>query len=261
MDWGDNAMFVSETVMFHCEGLTLSFGGVQALSNVSLRFAPREISAIIGPNGAGKTTLINVLSGFLRPDTGRCFLGNIETTYLAPHLVARLGLARTFQDLRLIFNTSALENVLLARPHQKGEMLLRALLRYSMRTDESRNTQAALSLLKFVGLEDSALELAGELSYGQQKLLTVACCFATEARVLLLDEPVAGVHPEMASRILSLLQELRNSGRLVVLVEHDIDAVRQIADSVIAMDEGKVVAVGTPKDVLEDPRIVEAYLG
>jgi len=126
---------------------------------------------------------------------------------------------------------------------------------------EARNRQDALRLLKFVGLAPQAGQLAGELSYGQQKLLTLACCLATGARVLLLDEPVAGVHPEMAARILGLLRQLRDDGKLIVFIEHDIAAVREIADAVVVMDDGRVIAQGPPAQVLERPEIMEAYVG
>ncbi len=246
---------------FRCDGLCKSFDGIRALADVQLQLPAVGITAIVGPNGAGKTTLFNVLTGFIRADTGTCFLGNRETTRLAAHQITQHGVARTFQDLRLIFQIPVLDNVLLARPEQRGESLLGALLRVGVAAEEARNREDAMRLLKFVGLQDKALEMAGELSYGQQKLLTLACCLATEARVLLLDEPVAGVHPEMASRVLNLLRQLRDKGKLVVFIEHDIGAVRQVADHVFVMDEGKIIAQGPPRDVLERPEIMEAYLG
>lgn len=246
--------------MLRCEGISKSFDGVQALAGVDLHFPSSGIVAIIGPNGAGKTTLLHVLTGFLRADSGRCFAGNQEVTHLPPHRIAHLGIARTFQDLRLIFQVPCLENVLLARPGQRGERLLPALLRFGVAAEEKRNRAEALRWLRFAGLEAQAYELAGELSYGQQKLLTIACCLATEACVLLLDEPVAGLHPEMVEQILGLLRELRQAGKLVVFVEHDLAAVRQIADVVIVMDDGKVIAQGSPHEVLDRPEIMEAYL-
>ena len=180
---------------------------------------------------------------------------------MAPHRVARQGIARTFQDLRLIQQVTVLENAMLARPNQKGERLWYALFRIGVAAEEARNREEALRWLRFVGLEEKAHEAAGELSYGQQKLLTLACCVATEARILLLDEPVAGVHPEMIAKILGLLRELKAMGKLVVFIEHDIAAVREVADVVIVMDEGRIIAQGPPKEVLERPEIMEAYLG
>jgi ABC-type branched-subunit amino acid transport system ATPase component len=243
-----------------CEGLSKSFDGTRALAGVSLEFPPSDVVAIIGPNGAGKTTLINVITGFLRADSGRAFLGDRELTRLAPHKIARLGIGRTFQDLRLISQVSVLENVMLARPNQKGERLLPALFRNGVAAEETRNHQEAMRWLKFVGLADAARELAGELSYGQQKLLTLACCLATDAKILLLDEPVAGVHPDMVERILGLLRELREQGKQIVFIEHDMASVRQVADLVVVMDDGKIIAQGKPAEVLEKPEIMEAYV-
>ena len=245
--------------MIRCEGLRKSFDGVGALRDICLQLPPKGIVAIIGPNGAGKTTLLNILTGFLRPDSGHCFVGQHDTTRLSPYRVARLGITRTFQDLRLITQVSVLENVLLAQPRQRGEHLLASLLRFGV-AEEASNREEALRLLRFVGLQPMACEMAGELSYGQQKLLTVACCLATEASVLLLDEPVAGVHPAMVSNILDLLRQLRKNGKLIVFIEHDISAVRQVADLVIVMDEGKIIAQGLPAEVLERREIMEAYL-
>lgn len=243
-----------------CEGLSKSFDATQALAQVTLEFPTSGITAVIGPNGAGKTTLVNILTGFIRPDSGRCLLGKREITRMAPHRIARLGLARTFQDLRLIQQITVLDNVMLARPNQRGERLFYALFRFGVRAEEARNREQATHLLRVVGLEEKAAELAGDLSYGEQKLLTLACCLATEAGILLLDEPVSGVHPEMALHILTLLRQLRNEGKVIIFVEHDISAVRHLADVAIVMDEGKVIAQGSPGEVLGRPEIMEAYL-
>ena len=245
---------------FRFIGLCKSFNSVRALVEVNLELPSIGIAAIIGPNGAGKTTLINVLTGFLRADSGQFFLGQREITYLAAHSIARLGIARTFQDLRLILKVPVLENVMLARPNQRGETLIGALLRIGVAKEEMLNRDEAMHLLRFVGLEEKASDLAGELSYGQQKLLTLACCLATEAQTLLLDEPVAGVHPDMADKILELMRKLRDQGKLILFIEHDISAVRRVADHVIVMDHGKVRAQGSPGEVLDRPEIMEAYL-
>jgi ABC-type branched-subunit amino acid transport system ATPase component len=244
-----------------CKHLSKSFDGVHALVEVTLEFPSSGIFAIIGPNGAGKTTLLNVLTGFLRPQSGRFFLGERELTHLPPHKIARFGITRTFQDIRLISQVSALENVLLARPNQKGEHILAALLGFGVAAEEVRNRQEAIRWLRFVGLQGVLSELAGELSYGQQKLLTLACCLATNASIILLDEPAAGVHPEMALQILDLLRQLREAGKLIVFIEHDIAFVRQVADLVVVMDDGKIIAQGKPSEVLERPEIIEAYVG
>ena len=242
------------------QNLSKSFGGLDALVQVSFEFSSSGIIAIIGPNGAGKTTLLNTLTGFLAADAGHCWLNRQEITRLPPHRIAQLGVARTFQDLRLIRQISVLDNVLLACPHQRGERLLNALLRFGVAQQERHNRRKARELLQFVGLAEMAGQLAGELSYGQQKLLSLACCLGTEAPVLLLDEPVAGVNPALVVQILQLLRQLREQGKLIVFIEHDINAVRKIADCVVVMDAGKIIAQGSPADILCRPEIMEAYL-
>ena len=172
----------AKAVSLYCEHLDRSFGGVQALDDFGLAFPESGISAIIGPNGAGKTTLLNVITGFLRPDSGSVFLGNREITCLAPYKIARSGLARTFQDLRLIQLITVLDNVMLARPRQKGEKLFYALFRFGIKKEEERNREKAMELLDFVGLANKANDPAGEISYGHQKLLK---CI----RVVIPDQP------------------------------------------------------------------------
>ncbi|MDJ0746712.1 MAG: ABC transporter ATP-binding protein [Xenococcaceae cyanobacterium MO_167.B27] len=242
------------------KNLCKSFGGHHVLQNVNFELSAPGIVALIGPNGAGKTTLLNILTGFLSPDAGHCALEHQEITHLPPHKIVQLGAARTFQDLRLIRQVSVLENVLLARPHQRGESLIYALLRFGVAKQEKRNRQVVMELLRFVGLQKMSRNLGSELSYGQQKLLSLACCLATEAKVLLLDEPVAGVNPNLGSKILELMLQLRNEGKLIVFIEHDIQAVRQIADCVMVMDAGKIITQGTPTEILSQSKIMEVYL-
>jgi branched-chain amino acid transport system ATP-binding protein len=245
-----------------CENLCKSFGGVVALDKVSLRVPPRSRVAIIGPNGAGKTTLLNVFSGFCRPDSGHCYLEDHELTHLSPDKIARLGLVRTFQEVRLVQRVSVLENVLLARPGQRGERLLSALVGTGVRREEAKNRQEALRILGFVNLVEAAVQPAGELSHGQQRLLALACCLAVQPRVLLLDEPVSGVDGAMRRRILELLPRLLEEMGigLVSFIEHDLPAVQEVADEVIVMDHGRIIAQGKPSEVLELPEVIEAYL-
>ena len=246
--------------LLRCTGLRQAFGGVQALDGVELELPAASIHALIGPNGAGKTTLLNVLSGFLSPDSGRVFFDGRDVTGLPPHRLAALGIARTFQQLRVFRELSVLDNVLLARPRQRRERILPALFGWRA-GDAAGHGKTARELLGFVGLGDKAGEPAGRLSYGQQKLLNLSCCLALEPRVLLLDEPVAGVHPEMIDRILGLLDQIRDQGRLLVFVEHDLEAVRQSADRVVVLDQGRVILQGEPEEVLAESEILEAYLG
>ena len=252
---------VNRMKTLRCCNLRRHFDGIRALDNVSVTFPASGVVAIIGPNGAGKTTLLNVLTGFLQAEAGLCFLGDRQISGLPPYKIAQLGISRTFQDLRLIEQLSVLENVMLARPDQRGEKLLPALLRVGVAAEEARNRRKAMRFLEFVSLETELSSLAGELSYGQQKLLTLGCCLATEAGVLLLDEPVSGVHPEMAAKIISLLRKLGGEGKLIVFIEHDISAVRQAADVVVVMEDGRVILQGPPNEVLDRPEIMEAYVG
>jgi ABC-type branched-subunit amino acid transport system ATPase component len=247
--------------MLRCVGLKKSFGGLQALHDVTLQFPRPGIIAIVGPNGAGKTTLFHVISGFIKPDAGRCFVREQETTGLPPYKIAALGVARTFQDLRLISQMTVLENVLLARPKQEGEHLLTALLQFSAaRAEERSNLAAALRYLEHVGLDRMVEQRAAHLSFGQQKLLTLACCLATEAPILLLDEPLAGVHPEIAERILSLLGELARAGKLILFIEHALSAVAKVAEVAVLMDHGRIVAEGPAADLIRRPELMESYV-
>jgi ABC-type branched-subunit amino acid transport system ATPase component len=240
-------------------GLRKVFDGTVAVDNVSFAIEEKTITAIIGPNGAGKTTLFNLITGFIAPDAGEiCLLGkNLNGT--PPYQIAQRGLSRTFQDLRLLRQLSVRENLLLACPNQKGESFWPALLSSQVRK-QTRAIEATLRIMDFAGLNPLMREQAGNLSYGQQKLLTLGCCLATEAGILLLDEPVAGVHPDMASQILRHLLQIKEEGRTIVFIEHDIDAVRRMADNVIVMDDGKVIASGPKNEVLANSEIIEAYL-
>lgn len=238
-----------------------SFDGVKPLDGFSCRVECGEIVGLVGPNGAGKTTLFNVLTGFLPADSGSAACAGITLTGLPPYKVTRLGIARTFQDLRLIRQMSVLDNVMLAFQDQPGENIFRALLRPKTgRITDSRNRDTALALLDSVGLSEKADDLGENLSYGQQKLLSVVCCLATGASLLLLDEPVAGIAPQMIESILSLIKELPGHGKTVVLIEHNMEAVAEVCDRVIFMDAGRNLAEGTPDEVRNDPRVIEAYI-
>lgn len=243
-----------------CTSVTKAFNNVRALNEFSVRWDGQGISAIIGPNGAGKTTLLNVLSGFVRPDRGEVRINGHLIGGMRVEAIPRLGLARTFQTPRVYGGASVLQNVVIASP---GPGALRALAecwRCTKRTEGVTRAIEAVRALRAVDLADVRDERAGNLSFGQQKLLALACCLATGARILLLDEPVAGVHPELVTKILDLLGEIREAGKLIIFIEHDLAAVRQIADRVIVMDEGHVIADGIPADVLARPEIMEAYV-
>jgi len=247
--------------LLEANGLFRSFDGVQALSNFSCSLRQNEILGLFGPNGAGKTTLFNVVTGFISPERGRLSLKNSDITGLPSYRLANLGIARTFQDLRLIRQLSVLENVLLSFRNQPGERLGNLFFRSKKSHDhEALNRQTAIELLEDAGIVEKADDRADNLSYGQQKLLSLVCCLASGAQVLLLDEPVAGIAPEMIDKILGIIRNLPSKGKSVILIEHNLDAVMRVCDRVIFMDAGAKVSEGTPEEVRNDPRVIEAYI-
>ena len=220
-----------------------------------------EVLGLIGPNGAGKTTLFNVITGFIAPERGKVFLRNADITGLAPHGVANRGIARTFQNLRLIRQMSVLDNVLFSFRNQPGESIGNVFFRpRKCREQEGRNRQEAIRLLEKAGMANKTTALAEDLSYGQQKLLSLVCCLAAKADVILLDEPVAGIAPEMKEKILGMIRGLSAEGKSVVLIEHDLDAILQTCSRVVFMDAGSKVSEGTPQEVRNDPKVIEAYI-
>ena len=243
------------------QSLTRHFNGVVALVDFSCVIAEREILGLLGPNGAGKTTLFNVLTGLLAPDSGTADFKDHVLIGKPVHKIANLGIARTFQNLRLIRRITVLENVLLCFKNQPGENLFNVFFRPGLcKRHEAGIREKALSLLDTAGLSEKANDLADNLSYGQQKLLSIVCCLAADANLLLLDEPVAGIAPEMAERILTIIADLPNQGKSAIVIEHDMDALKRIAHRMIFMDAGRKICEGTPDEVLHDPRVIEAYL-
>lgn len=251
---------MSKTVL-EVSGLCKHFNGIHALKEFSCKVCRGEILGLIGPNGAGKTTLFNVVTGLIAPEDGRVLLGGSDVTHLAPYKLASRGVARTFQDLRLIRQLSVLDNVLLSFRNQPGESLWNAVFRWKkVRQHEAANQREAMQLLEETGLAEKAGDPADSLSYGQQKLLILICCLAAKAELLLLDEPVAGIAPEMRENILGIIRELPSKGKSVILIEHDLDAVVQTCGRVVFMDAGAKVSEGTPQKVRNDPKVIEAYI-
>jgi branched-chain amino acid transport system permease protein len=243
------------------QSLSKHFNGVVALADFSCAVAEREILGLLGPNGAGKTTLFNVLTGLLAPDSGAADFKGHALIGRPVHKIANLGIARTFQNLRLIRRITVLENVLLCFKNQPGENLLNVFFRPGLcKRHEAGIREKALALLEKAGLSEKANDLADNLSYGQQKLLSIVCCLAADADLLLLDEPVAGIAPEMAGRILAIIADLPKQGKSAIVIEHDIDALKGIAHRMIFMDAGRKICEGTPDVVLNDPRVIDAYL-
>lgn len=248
-------------IRLRCANITRSFNGVKALQEVSIEFPRNGITAIIGPNGAGKTTLVNVLTGFLKPEAGSVWLDDKEITGLPPYRIARSGLVRTFQDVRIALEMSVIDNAMLACQRSYPVGVWDRMIPSRVKQHEFTVRDSAQDALRFTHLNDDCSRRAGDLSYGQQKLLSLACCLALNAQTFLLDEPVAGVHPEMAERIIGVLRSLKERGKQIVFIEHDIESVRRLADEVFVLNEGRVIAHGLTAEILTQPQVVEAYLG
>jgi ABC-type branched-subunit amino acid transport system ATPase component len=244
------------------ENVSKSFGGVCAVNNLSLGFEEGKVFCLVGPNGAGKTTLFNLITGFLHPDRGHIYYHDRNITALAPWRVACLGVGRLFQDIRVFKLLTALDNVLTAFKNQPGENALVSLLSpWRVAREERRMVERARDLLSLVGLEGNEESLAEDLSYGQQKLLSIARLLAADADVLLLDEPAAGVTPARVKAVLDLIRKLADAGKTIAVIEHNMSVVYEIADWVYFIDEGQVTSFGIPNDVLGDPNIRAAYMG
>jgi neutral amino acid transport system ATP-binding protein len=243
------------------QGVVRAFGGVRAVDDASFEVEAGSITGLIGPNGAGKSTLFNCISGFLRPQSGRVLLDGRRIDGRAPFRVARAGLVRTFQTPRALTRMTVLENVMLAAPRQGGERLAGSLLA-SARRREREVRARALELLQLVRLDGDAPALAGTLSGGQRKLLDLVRALMAEPRILLLDEPMAGVSPTLRVELLEHILALRErDGLTLLIVEHDLDFVMRASDRVIVMNDGRVIAQGSPDEVRADERVVDAYLG
>jgi neutral amino acid transport system ATP-binding protein len=244
-------------------GLRKSYGGLQAVAGASFSVRRGSLTALIGPNGAGKTTLFDLVTGFTGRDQGAIRFESRTIAGLPPHRIARLGLVRTFQLTRIFSAMTVLENMMLAPMGQPGESLLRMFKPGSnSRRVEARLRESALALLGRFNLQDKADQYAGSLSGGQRKLLELARALMVEPRLVLLDEPMAGVNRVLGARLLDYVEELRRSqGMTFLFVEHDMDMVMTRADQVVVMAEGAVIAEGTPDVVRADSRVIDAYLG
>jgi neutral amino acid transport system ATP-binding protein len=243
------------------DGVTRTFGGLTAVSVDHLEIQRGGITGLIGPNGAGKTTLFNLLTGFDQPDTGTWSFDGRSLGKLSPHQVARLGVVRTFQLTKALSRLTVLQNMLLGAQGQKGESFFRALVPGTWRAQERANTEKAMDLLTRFKLDRKKDDFAGTLSGGQRKLLEMARALMSDPKVVMLDEPMAGVNPALTQSLLGHVKDLREQGMTVVFVEHDMDVVRDISDWVVVMAAGKVIAEGPPESISQNQAVVDAYLG
>jgi neutral amino acid transport system ATP-binding protein len=243
------------------DGMRRTFGGLVAVDVAHLEVPRGAITALIGPNGAGKTTFFNLVTGFDKPDAGRWSFDGRDVTHTSAPKLARLGMVRTFQLTKVLPRMTLLENMLLAAPDQRGERFLGALLPKAWRGEEAANLEKARALLDRFGLDAKRDDWAGSMSGGQRKLLEMARALMVEPSLLMLDEPMAGVNPALVESLLAHVTALRDEGRTVLFVEHDMDVVMSISDRVVCMAQGRVISEGTPDHVANDPAVIDAYLG
>jgi len=249
--------------MLELHDVSRSFGGLKALSSVTLCVPPRRIVGLIGPNGAGKTTLINIISGLDHPDSGTITFEGVPLQNAAPHRITRLGIARTYQNIRLFDEMTALQNLIIAQHSRSRATLLDAVIFAPRYRQEERNLrQQALTLLERFGLEGAAHIAAGNLPYGDQRRLEIARALATGPRLLLLDEPTAGMNPAETRTLGEHILKLReDDGIAILVIEHDMALIHQVCDEIYVLNFGEIIANGTPDEIKANPAVIEAYLG
>ncbi len=248
------------SVLLEASRLSRSFGGLRALADLDLAIEAGEIHALIGPNGAGKTTFLNVLSGIYRPTSGQLRFEGRDIRREPPHSLAKLGVSRTFQNIRLFADMPAIDNVMVAGNCLAEAGLLRTLLGFS-REEEAGVRERAERLLLSLGLERRANNLAGDLPYGQQRMLEIARALMSQPRLLLLDEPAAGLIPSETLELLARIKTIRDGGVTVLLIEHNMKLVMGVCERITVLDFGRKIAEGTPTEIQTNQAVIEAYLG
>jgi ABC-type branched-subunit amino acid transport system ATPase component len=249
-------------MMLKMKNITKSFGGLMAVFDVSLELGGTPITGLVGPNGSGKTTLFHIITGFYQLDRGRVFFAETEISGLPPHVISRMGMVRTFQQTRVLPFLSTRENLLSAVPDQEGERLTSLFFRPGeVAREEKLNRAKAEEVLELIKLTPLADELSGRLSYGQQKLLELGRVLMARPRMILLDEPTAGINPTLIRRLVEVLKALTGQGIQVFLIEHNMPLVAEICDRILVMDSGNLIFSGSPAEAIRDPGVIEAYLG
>ncbi|WP_161949605.1 ABC transporter ATP-binding protein [Bacillus dakarensis] len=249
-------------MILQLNGISKRFGGLQAVSNCSFTVEKGKVVALIGPNGAGKTTIFNLITGALKPDSGSIYFKGKDITNVQEHKRVHLGMARSFQDVRALTEMTVLENVILACPSRYAESPLLSLVRPNqVRKEESHNIKKVFEILEYVGLSDKKDKLAGDLSYAEQKLLILARLLATDAELLLLDEPASGLDPGSLRKFVELIRDLTNNNKTILIVEHNVSLVSEISDKMVFLHHGEALAEGKPDEVAKNEELRDIYFG